>query len=271
MQGNPSVQLVWPVCLGTEGALRRSCRVKPKGVLVIPARYATLEDQVKRKIQYFVSYAHRNRLLVQNFIERLDDVLAPSKQFEYSRWQDTDLILGNEWRTQILEAIENCEFGLLLISPAFLASSFITEAELPKFVSGKKASVPVMLQPVDFERHDLKGMEKGQIFRFATTGSGNPKAYSECRSHRRDAFVLELFRQIERKLELSTTGPKAIVSADPVMDLRMFELAAEAYRRRGTPKHFLDSQTLTQKQKAELYDKVIRSERGRPAKNNPYR
>jgi hypothetical protein len=55
------------------------------------------------------------------------------------------------------------------------------------------------------------------------------------------------------------------------MDLRLFELAAEAYRRRGTPKFFLDSQTLTKKQKAELYDKVVLSERGRPAKNNPYK
>jgi hypothetical protein len=51
----------------------------------------------------------------------------------------------------------------------------------------------------------------------------------------------------------------------------LFELAAEAYRRRGTPKCFLESRTLTKKQKDELYDKVILSERGRPAKNNPHK
>jgi hypothetical protein len=226
---------------------------------------------VKQKIRYFVSYAHRNRALVQNFIERLDDVLAPSKQFEYSRWQDTDLILGNEWSTQISGAIEKCDFGLLLISPAFLASGFITSAELPKFVSGEKASVPVMLQPVDFERHDLKGLEKSQIFGLAPQGAGNPKAYSECKSQRRDAFVLELFRQIEIKLERSTTGTKAIVPPDPVMDQRVYGLAADAFRRSGTPKYFLDSQTLSKEQKAELYDKVVLAERGRPAKNNPYK
>ena len=128
-----------------------------------------------------------------------------------------------------------------------------------------------MLQPVDFDRHDLKGLGKRQIFRFAPKGPGRPKAYSECRSYRRDAFVLDLFRQIERKLEVSTPIPKIVVSPDPVMDLRLFELAAEAYQRRGTPKYFLDSQTLTQEQKAELYDKVVLSERGRPAKNNPYK
>jgi hypothetical protein len=226
---------------------------------------------VKQKIQYFLSYAHRNSALTQDFIERLDDVLAPSKRFEYWRWQDTDLILGDEWKAQIVEAIENCDFGLLMISPAFLASSFITKSELPKFVSGEKASVPVMLQPIDFDRHDLKGLEKRQIFGFAPKGSANPKAYAECRSYRRDAFVLELFRKIERRLDVLTSNSKTVVSQDPVMDLRLFELAAEAYRRRGTPKFFLDSQTLTKKQKAELYDKVVLSERGRPAKNNPYK
>lgn len=225
---------------------------------------------MKHKINYFISYAHRNNVLVKNFIERLNDVLAPSKHFEYSRWQDTDLIVGEEWRDQILEAIENCEFGLLLISPAFLASKFITQAELPKFVSGQKSSVPVMLQPVDFELHDLKGLDKQHIFRFPLDGPGRPKAYSECKSHRRDAFALELFRQIERKIDRVKIKPKVIDSTDPVLELRTFELAADAYRRRGTPKYFLDSQTLTKKQKAELYDKVILAERGRSAKNNPY-
>ena len=109
------------------------------------------------------------------------------------------------------------------------------------------------------------------LIRFATKKSSRPKAYAECRGHRRDAFVLELFRQIEAKLDQSDSDSKAIPSMHADLDLRLFELAAEAYRRRGTPKFFLDSQTLTQAQKAELYDKVVMSERGRPAKNNPYK
>ena len=180
------------------------------------------------------------------------------------------MVPGEDWKARIIKAIGDCDFGLLLISPSFLASKFIVETELPKFVSGEKASVPVMLQPVDFDRHDLKGLEKQQIFRFATKKSSRPKAYAECRGHRRDAFVLELFRQIEAKLDQSDSDSKAIPSMHADLDLRLFELAAEAYRRRGTPKFFLDSQTLTQAQKAELYDKVVMSERGRPTKNNPY-
>lgn len=227
---------------------------------------------MKQKIQYFVSYAHRNSLLAQDFIARLGDVLAPARRFEYSRWEDSNLIVGDGWENQILEAIEKCDLGLLLISPAFLASPFITKSELPEFVSGGKPSVPVMLQPVDLDLHDLKGLGKKQIFRFAPPGSTHPRAYAECRSHSRDAFVLELFRQIEKKLEVSTPSSKTASSIDPIKDDRLLELAAKAYQRRGTPKYFLDSQTtLTTNQRARLYDKVVLAVSGKPARNNPYK
>lgn len=127
-------------------------------------------------------------------------MLAPSKKHEYELWQDTGLEVGEEWEKQILSARDNCDFGLLLVSPAFLGSKFITENELPTFVSGEKPSIPVMLQPVDFSKHDLKGLEKMQIFRLNFDGFKEPRAYGECKKGRRDTFVLELFRTIENKL-----------------------------------------------------------------------
>lgn len=127
-------------------------------------------------------------------------MLAPSKKHEYVIWHDTGLEVGEEWEKQILEAIDNCDFGLLLVSPGFLASKFISEKELPVFVSGKKPSIPVMLQPIDFSKHDLKGLEKSQIFRLDFEGFKEPRAYGECRKQRRDTFVLELFRAIEDRL-----------------------------------------------------------------------
>ncbi len=238
------------------------------------------ETEMREAINFFVSYAHGNKDLVGDFLKRLTDVLAPSKRYRYSRWQDSSLLLGEDWRAQIDAAIKHCDMGLLMISPAFLSSKFITENELPAFVSGDKPVVPVMLQAVDFELHDLKGLEKKQIFRFECEGFTEPRAYGECKSQRRNEFVLKLFREIERKLERRTAakgevegeeGVRPFVTLDPLEDLRIYKIAAEAYRRRGTPKHFLDSQVLTQQQKAELYDKVVLSEKGRPAKNNPYK
>lgn len=53
-------------------------------------------------------------------------MLAPSKKHEYELWQDTGLEVGEEWERQILDARDNCDFDLLLVSPAFLGSKFIT-------------------------------------------------------------------------------------------------------------------------------------------------
>lgn len=188
------------------------------------------------------------------------------------------LIVGEDWDEQITEAITKCDMGLLLISPAFLASNYITKKELPSFVAGAKPSVPVMLQPVDFELHDLKGLQKQQIFRFDYEGFKEPRAYGECKGQRRAAFALELFRQIEKKLESkkkakerTKSGGESAARIDPLLDLRLFELALKEYKRSGTPKYFLDSQSITNRQRAELYDRVVLSGRGRPSKNNPYK
>ena len=155
---------------------------------------------MKKKINFFVSYAHSNKTLANSFLEKLREMLAPSKKHEYVLWRDTGLEVGEDWENQISEAIDNCDFGLLLVSPGFLASKFISEHELPLFVSGEKPSIPVMLQPIDFSRHDLKGLERKQIFRLDYDGFKEPRAYGECKNQRRDTFVLELFRAIEDKL-----------------------------------------------------------------------
>lgn len=147
-----------------------------------------------------VAYAHSNKELANSFLSKLKDMLAPSKKYEYVLWKDTRLLVGEEWENQIIEARDKCDLGLLLVSPAFLASKFISEKELPVFVSGEKSSIPVMLQPVDFSRHDLKGLEKRQIFRLDFEGFKEPRAYGECKKQRRETFVLELFKAIEDKL-----------------------------------------------------------------------
>lgn len=155
---------------------------------------------MRKNIKFFVSYAHSNKDLANSFLEKLREMLAPSKKHEYILWRDTGLEVGKEWEKQIQEAIINCDFGLLLVSPGFLASNFISEKELPVFVSGEKPSIPVMLQPIDFSKHDLKGLERRQIFRLDFDGFKEPRAYGECKKQRRDTFILELFRAIEERL-----------------------------------------------------------------------
>ena len=156
---------------------------------------------MKKDVKFFVSYARKNGRLVRQFLDELGDQLGASKARRYRMWRDTEIIVGEDWAKQICDARDSCDVGLLLVSPAFLASSFITEHELPSFVGDHaKSAIPVLMQPVDFNLHDLKGLERKQIFRLDYEGFRKPRAYGECRGPRRQTFVLELFREIERKL-----------------------------------------------------------------------
>lgn len=161
----------------------------------------------KKKVTLFVSYARANHVLAGKFLARLREQLDPSKKYSYKFWKDSEILVGEPWHEEIQKAIEKCDLGLLLISPAFLGSQYIGRHELPKFVGGGargqklKPVIPVMLQPVDLENHDLKGLRKTQIFRLDSPRFSQPKAYGECVGPSRDRFAHSLFLQIEKRLD----------------------------------------------------------------------
>ncbi|MBN1316446.1 MAG: toll/interleukin-1 receptor domain-containing protein [Anaerolineales bacterium] len=156
---------------------------------------------MRKQIHFFVSYARANKSLAGRFLDRFLEQLAPSKKYDYILWRDAHILVGEQWHDEILQALDRCNLGLLLISPALLGSRYISEHELPRFVGEKaKPVIPVMLQPVDFEYHDLKGLENAQIYRLDKPRFQSPKAYGECSGRQRDEFVMELFRQVERRL-----------------------------------------------------------------------
>jgi hypothetical protein len=153
---------------------------------------------MRQPIAFFVSYAHADNPQATTFAQRLHEQLRPSKHYDYSLWRDTDILVGERWHETILQALNACQMGLCLVSPNFLASSYITQHELPHFVSSSATSViPVMLKSVDWQRHDLKGLEAHQIFQMEPY-----KAFADCPNDRtRRRFVELLFAQIERRLD----------------------------------------------------------------------
>ena len=119
-------------------------------------------------INYFLSYAHDDQPDVDRFLNVLNPQLASAAGYHFTRWMDRDNILpGENWKAEIDGALAGCGFGLLLVSPQFLASRFITKEELPALLA-KPMLVPVMLHPVLFDgTMDLKGLAERQIFRDA--------------------------------------------------------------------------------------------------------
>jgi len=153
---------------------------------------------MRRPIAFFVSYAHADNPQAIAFEQRLNEQLRPSKRYAYTLWRDPDLLVGERWHETILQALDACQLGLCLVSPNFLALSYITQHELPRFVGSNATPViPLMLKSVDWQRHDLKGLEAHQIFQMEPY-----QAFADCPNDRtRQRFVELLFAQIERRLD----------------------------------------------------------------------
>jgi len=118
---------------------------------------------------------------------------------EVSWWEDSHIALGEDWRRRILASLEGCDYGLLLLSPAFLASGFILAEELPRFVGpdAAKGALPVMLKrvPLDGSRQ-LHGVDRHQTF----TDPRNGRCFTETRGADRERFVSDLATAVWRRM-----------------------------------------------------------------------
>jgi hypothetical protein len=156
----------------------------------------------KRRINFFVSYARENKTLASELMILLKEQLAPSKKYDYHVWNDQCILTGELWESEIQKALSDCDFGIFLISPKFLTSKYIKEKELPTFIgSGSKPFFPVMLQPVDLDRHDLLGIKANQIFLLDNDSFDQPRSFYECKPLRRNEFVRKLYENIEIRMD----------------------------------------------------------------------
>ena len=157
---------------------------------------------MKREIRIFVCYAHRNQKTATEFIERFKDYVSPSKNFKYIFWRDVELLVGQDWNHQIEQNLENCDCAILLLSTAFLNSNYIKKIEIPHLQDAQKLIFPVALSKLNFEKHDLFGLEKYQIFRLEHHDFSEAKEYNSLSNEgRKDEFVDRLFVQIEKQLD----------------------------------------------------------------------
>lgn len=83
----------------------------------------------------FVSYAHSDNESAdpnQRWLDRLLEMIAPLHMMnEVGIWTDKDLNAGDKWKSNLESVVNTAEVAVLLVSPAYLASKFIRESELP--------------------------------------------------------------------------------------------------------------------------------------------
>src|SRR4051812_47210603 len=102
-----------------------------------------LSPAAKRTVRYFVSYTRDDAKLPDKLLTELRKKLGACRDYNFVPWRDTDILVGADWDASIQAALRECDFGLLLVSPAFLGKKYVTETELPRFVGGRRPCFPV--------------------------------------------------------------------------------------------------------------------------------
>ena len=103
-------------------------------------------------VRVFYSYAHKDEAL----LDQLDQHLSPlRRQGLIEPWHDRDIRAGQEWSQAIEDHLDASQLVLLLISPAFIASEFCYNIELPQAMARhdrRQAQViPIHLRPVNWK------------------------------------------------------------------------------------------------------------------------
>jgi hypothetical protein len=105
----------------------------------------------------FISYSH-----AQEDKPHFEEVKKQLESLKYLGieahvWEDTQIRPGDNWEKEIEKALIKTRVAVLLVSPNFLASKFINEKEMVKFMelveSEQGKVIPVLLRNVPFQLH----------------------------------------------------------------------------------------------------------------------
>jgi formylglycine-generating enzyme required for sulfatase activity len=95
--------------------------------------------------ELFISYSHKDRA----FLEQLWIHLSSLADYGLKHWDDSKIKPGDIWLEEIEQALARAQVALLLVSPDFLASTFIRRKELPTlFDAAKKDGLTILWLPI---------------------------------------------------------------------------------------------------------------------------
>jgi hypothetical protein len=148
-------------------------------------------------VNIFLSWSRKNVALKNHLVDLLQDDLAILRDVDLRWWEDSHLLCGEEFGPEIQARIDQADYGLMLLTPAYLNSTFVEQYEWPRFIGAKadKGALPVALsQLAAFDgSRDFRGIEKHQVFFLEGC------AYSQLRG-RRPEFAQRLATEVRRRI-----------------------------------------------------------------------
>ncbi len=118
-------------------------------------------------VKVFTSYAHKD----EELREELDVHLAMVKRHKAVEvWNDRDIDPATEWDASIKAELEAADIILLLVTPKFLASTYIYDVEIKRSMERHEERsaliVPIIMKPCDWLQTDfakLQGLPRNAL------------------------------------------------------------------------------------------------------------
>jgi hypothetical protein len=133
----------------------------------------------------FISYAHadnESRNPKERWLDRFIEFLQPLvSQENFTLCSDQDIQIGDKWHEHIQAHLNGAKAVVLLVSPAFLASSYIRNSELPVILKNAADQgvriFPILISPSLYKRAKYKYPDPKtgpQEFTLASIQAANP-------------------------------------------------------------------------------------------------
>jgi len=145
----------------------------------------------------FISYSHSNR----NWLDLLLGHLKPFNM-EGLVWNDQAIRPGEQWLDEIEKSLNSVKVAVLLLSREFMASEFIQEKELPRFLgpaeNGEVIILPVLISACNWEHTS--------IYKFQSPH--NPKKpLNRLSKEQRETVLADIAKAIHSAWKHSPTRP----------------------------------------------------------------
>jgi tetratricopeptide (TPR) repeat protein len=181
-------------------------------------------ETVPSRLPVFVCYAHENNdpkdPLSKRWLYRLLQQLSPlAIQDEVCAWSDKDIETGQDWHDRIQQTLENTKAAVLLVSPAFLASKYIRNSELPVLLKNAKDRgviiLPVIVRHCLFKETKFKfpdPVNGPEELSLATLQSANSPTtpLNSLSEHEQDKVLLEVAQSLLKILQKPSSPETSI-------------------------------------------------------------
>ena len=149
----------------------------------------------RKTCKVFTSYARVDATSCRKLLRLLQVQTALSDKYDFLFWDDRLILEDEQLKPEIADAIAMCDFGLLLISPAYLNSAVEIENELPHFVGETgKPSIAVEIKTVAELTEHSQEIATRTVFRDGKRG------FHSCTGRQQKLFVEKLHEQMEAQV-----------------------------------------------------------------------